>query len=95
MGRSLLPLELVRAIGYTALFYYMPSSGFASAFSLVAFYVQVRGGMEVRAVDTPDLPHPNRSDLQLALRQRQVRGRRGERRARIRSRLFNLRPAVG
>jgi hypothetical protein len=38
---SLLPLELVKTVGYTLLFYYQPSSGFASPFALVAFYDQI------------------------------------------------------
>ena len=45
--RSVLLLELGRAVAYTALFYFKPSSGFASAFSLVAFYDQIFNSLSI------------------------------------------------
>ena len=45
--RSVLPLELGKAVAYTALFYFKPASGFASAFSLVAFYDQIFNSLSI------------------------------------------------
>ena len=42
--RSVATLELAKALAYAALFYFVPSAGFASPFALVVFHMQVRCG---------------------------------------------------